>query len=68
MVGAAAQVAGPGRAQRGDVRTAVLLLLLGEPMHGYQIMQAMSDRTGGGWRPSPAAIYPTIAQLEGGAW
>jgi len=66
VVGAAAQVAGPGRAQRGDVRTAVLLLLLGEPMHGYQIMQAMSDRTGGAWRPSPAAIYPTIAQLEGG--
>ena len=34
-------------------------------MHGYQIMQAMSDRTGGAWRPSPAAIYPTIATLEG---
>jgi len=66
VVGAAAQVAGPGRTQRGDVRTAVLLLLLGEPMHGYQIMQAMSDRNGGAWRPSPAAIYPTIAQLEGG--
>jgi hypothetical protein len=22
-------------------------------MHGYQIMQAMSDRTGGAWHPSP---------------
>ena len=33
-------------------------------MHGYQIMQAMSDRTGGAWHPSPGAIYPTIAQLE----
>jgi DNA-binding PadR family transcriptional regulator len=33
-------------------------------MHGYQIMQAMSDRTGGAWRPSPGAVYPTIAQLE----
>jgi len=33
-------------------------------MHGYQIMQAMGDRTGGAWRPSPGAIYPTIAQLE----
>jgi DNA-binding PadR family transcriptional regulator len=33
-------------------------------MHGYQIMQAMSDRTGRAWRPSPAAIYPTIATLE----
>jgi len=33
-------------------------------MHGYQIMQAMGDRTGGGWRPSPGAVYPAIAQLE----
>jgi DNA-binding PadR family transcriptional regulator len=33
-------------------------------MHGYQIMQAMSDRTGGAWHPSPGAIYPTITQLE----
>jgi DNA-binding PadR family transcriptional regulator len=33
-------------------------------MHGYQIMQAMSARTGGAWQPSPGAIYPTIAQLE----
>jgi len=53
-----------GRAQRGDVRTAILLLLTDQPMHGYQIMQAMSDRTGGAWHPSPGAIYPTIAQLE----
>ena len=40
------------------------MLLADQPMHGYQIMQAMSDRTGGAWHPSPGAIYPTIAQLE----
>ena len=33
-------------------------------MHGYQLMQAMAERTNGVWRPSPGAIYPTIAQLE----
>ena len=38
---------GRGRIHRGDVRTAILLVLADEPMHGYQIMQAMSDRTGG---------------------
>jgi DNA-binding PadR family transcriptional regulator len=53
-----------GRAGRGDVRTAILLLLAEEPMHGYQLMQAVADRTGGGWRLSPGAVYPTIAQLE----
>jgi hypothetical protein len=33
-------------------------------MHGYQIMQAMSDLSGGAWHPSSGAIYPTIAELE----
>jgi DNA-binding PadR family transcriptional regulator len=55
---------GRGRAQRGDVRTAILQVLAEEPMHGYQIMQTMRDRTAGAWRPSPGAVYPTIAQLE----
>ena len=55
---------GRGRAQRGDVRTAVLLVVADESMHGYQIMQAMNERTGGAWRVSPGAVYPTIAQLE----
>ena len=52
------------RVPRGDVRAAVLLLLTEEPMHGYQLMQAIADRTGGRWQPSPGAIYPTISQLE----
>jgi len=55
---------GRGRAPRGDVRTAVLLLLADEPMHGYQLMQAIAERSGGRWTPSPGAIYPTISQLE----
>src|SRR3954462_12297390 len=53
-----------GRAGRGDVRSALLLLLADEPMHGYQLMQAVAERTGGAWKLSPGAVYPTIAQLE----
>lgn len=55
---------GRGRARRGDIRTATLLLLAEEPMHGYQVMQAIAERTDGSWCPSPGAVYPTIAQLE----
>lgn len=55
---------GRGRAPRGDVRTAVLMLLAEQPMHGYQLMQAIADRSDGRWTPSPGAIYPTINQLE----
>src|ERR1700722_3447734 len=53
-----------GRAQRGDVRVAILILLADQPMHGYQIMQEMSERTLGAWRPSAGAIYPTLATLK----
>jgi len=46
------------------VRGAVLAVLLEEPMHGYQVMQAISERSGGSWQPSPGAVYPVLAQLE----
>jgi DNA-binding PadR family transcriptional regulator len=46
------------------VRTALLLLLAEQPRHGYQLMQAITERTSGAWRPSPGAIYPTLSQLE----
>ena len=55
---------GRGRARRGDVRQAVLALLAEEPMNGYQMIQAMAERTEGGWKPSPGAIYPALSQLE----
>ncbi|MDD7964165.1 PadR family transcriptional regulator [Actinomycetospora lemnae] len=52
-----------GRRARGDVRTAVLALLAEEPMHGYQIIQEIGERSGGSWRPSPGSVYPTVSQL-----
>jgi DNA-binding PadR family transcriptional regulator len=55
---------GRGRAQRGDVRAAVLMLLSEQPMHGYQLIRAIIERTAGAWRLSPDAVYPTITQLE----
>jgi len=55
---------GRGRARRGDVRAALLLLLAEEPRNGYQLMQAIEERSGGRWRPSPGSVYPTLAQLE----
>jgi DNA-binding PadR family transcriptional regulator len=59
---------GPGgrrrRASRGDVRTAALLLLAEEPRNGYQIMQALEERSEGMWRPSPGSVYPALQQLE----
>jgi DNA-binding PadR family transcriptional regulator len=55
---------GRGRARRGEVRVALLLLLAEEPHNGYQLMQAIEERSDGRWRPSPGSVYPTLAQLE----
>lgn len=52
-----------GRMGRGDIRTAILVSLIDEPMHGYQIIQAIETRTGGAWKPSPGSIYPTLQLL-----
>ena len=52
------------RRRRGDVRVGLLMLLAEEPRNGYQLMQAMEERSGGRWRPSPGAVYPSLAQLE----
>jgi DNA-binding PadR family transcriptional regulator len=56
---------GPGpRAGRGDIRAAILALLLEGPMHGYQLMGEIAERSGGVWRPSPGSVYPTLQQLQ----
>lgn len=51
-------------AGRGDVRAAVLALLAETPLHGYQIIQQISERSGGDWRPSPGSVYPALQLLE----
>ena len=51
------------RMGRGDIRTAILVALLEQPMHGYQIIQAIESKTHGSWKPSPGSIYPTLQLL-----
>jgi DNA-binding PadR family transcriptional regulator len=58
-------MAGSGqRARRGDVRTAVLRLLTEQPMHGYQIIGELAERSGGAWSPSAGSVYPTLQLLS----
>jgi DNA-binding PadR family transcriptional regulator len=54
---------GTPRMARGDVRAAVLALLAEKPMHGYQIIREIEDRSGGSWKPSPGSVYPTLQLL-----
>lgn len=52
------------RAGRGDVRSAVLALLAEQPMHGYQIIREIDERSGGSWKPSAGSVYPTLQLLS----
>lgn len=51
------------RMGRGDVRAAVLALLSEKPLHGYQIISEISERSGGAWKPSAGSVYPTLQLL-----
>ncbi|MEV0647025.1 PadR family transcriptional regulator [Phytomonospora sp. NPDC050363] len=55
---------GRPRMRRGDVRSAVLSLLVEQPRNGYQLIQELGNRSGGMWRPSPGSIYPALQQME----
>jgi DNA-binding PadR family transcriptional regulator len=55
---------GRGRpTRRGEVRAAILALLAERPMHGYQVITELVERSGGEWRPSAGSVYPTLQQL-----
>jgi DNA-binding PadR family transcriptional regulator len=53
-----------GRARRGDVRASILALLKDRPMHGYEMIQEIAERSQGAWKPSPGSVYPTLQLLE----
>ena len=66
-MGAPERGRGP-RVRRGDVRAAIIDVLARaardeEPVNGYQVIQQISDKSDGAWRPSPGSVYPTIQQL-----
>jgi len=54
----------PPRADRGVVRYLVLHAIEQQPRHGYEIIQAISERSGGTYKPSPGVVYPTLQMLE----
>jgi DNA-binding PadR family transcriptional regulator len=49
---------------KGLLKPLVLKLLSERPMHGFELMEQIFEKTNGMWRPGPAAIYPTLEWLE----
>jgi DNA-binding PadR family transcriptional regulator len=52
-----------GRARHGSVRAILLWALAEKPMHGYQIISELDERSGGFWKLSSGSVYPTLQQL-----
>lgn len=48
----------------GRLRLYLLSLLAERPQHGYELIQAVSERFGGTYSPSAGTIYPRLAKLE----
>lgn len=60
---------GGGRGRRrvfdGTELRLILLSLIGEqPRHGYDLIKAIEERSGGAYAPSPGVVYPTLTMLE----
>ena len=60
---------GRGRGRRrmfeaGELRLVLLKLIAAQPRHGYDLIRAIEELTGGQYAPSPGVIYPTLTLLE----
>ena len=58
---------GPGGRGRmfgsGELRLALLGLIAEQPRHGYQLIKAIEELSGGNYAPSPGVVYPTVQLL-----
>jgi DNA-binding PadR family transcriptional regulator len=67
--GPAGPFGGGGRGRRGrmfgqgELRLALLKLIADQPRHGYELIKAVEELTGGHYAPSPGAVYPTLQLL-----
>ena len=48
----------------GELRLVLLKLIADKPRHGYDLIRAIEERTGGAYPPSPGIVYPTLTMLS----
>ncbi|SJZ38933.1 DNA-binding transcriptional regulator, PadR family [Enhydrobacter aerosaccus] len=48
----------------GELRLVLLKLIADQPRHGYELIRAIEELTGGAYVPSPGVIYPTLTMLQ----
>jgi DNA-binding PadR family transcriptional regulator len=50
--------------ESGELRLVLLKLIADEPRHGYDLIRAVEELTGGDYAPSPGVVYPTLTLLQ----
>lgn len=50
--------------ESGELRLVLLKLISDQPRHGYDLIRAIEELTGGAYAPSPGVVYPTLTMLE----
>ena len=48
----------------GELRLVLLKLIADETRHGYELIRAIEEMTGGAYAPSPGVVYPTLTLLD----
>ena len=48
----------------GELQLVLLKLIADQPRHGYELIRAIEELTGGAYVPSPGVIYPTLTLLQ----
>lgn len=62
-----AQRGGGGRPRMfdgGELRLVLLRMIADEPRHGYELIKAVEELTGGAYAPSPGMVYPALTMLD----
>jgi DNA-binding PadR family transcriptional regulator len=54
--------------KRGSAELAILSVLAGGPLHGYQIAKRIERRTQGSLRFNLASLYPLLYRMEKRGW
>src|SRR5437868_3611826 len=50
--------------ESGELRLVLLKLIADESRHGYDLIRAIEEMTGGEYAPSPGVVYPTLTLLQ----
>ena len=48
----------------GELRLVLLKLIADQPRHGYELIRAIEELSGGVYVPSPGVVYPTLTMLH----